>query len=106
MAAMRGLLATPLAEWEREGLEAALVKAGLPADDIGNPHLLFWRFETRANVPAGFGGLEIHNGGALLRSVVTLPPVRRIPYRWSVVGLLGQSEPAAMADLAEGRLLG
>ena len=33
------LLATPLAVWEREGLKAALVGAGLPADDVGDPQL-------------------------------------------------------------------
>jgi amino-acid N-acetyltransferase len=27
-------------------------------------------------VPAGFGGLEVHGGDALMRSVVTLPPLR------------------------------
>jgi len=88
MAALGGLLATPLAAWGREGLKAALVKAGLPADDIGDPHVLFWRFESRANVPAGFGGLEIHNGDALLRSVVTLPPVRRIGMGSAMVAAL------------------
>jgi N-acetylglutamate synthase-like GNAT family acetyltransferase len=88
MAAMGGLLATPLAVWERDGLKAALVKTGLPADDISDPHLLFWRFESRANVPAGFGGLELHNGAALLRSVVTLPPVRRIGMGRAIVAAL------------------
>jgi N-acetylglutamate synthase-like GNAT family acetyltransferase len=88
MIAMRGLLATPLAAWERDGLKAALVKTGLPADDIGDPHLLFWRFESRANVPAGFGGLEIHNSDALLRLVVTLPPVRRIGMGSAIVAAL------------------
>jgi N-acetylglutamate synthase-like GNAT family acetyltransferase len=88
MAALGGLLATPLAAWGREGLKAALVKAGLPADDIGDPHVLFWRFESRANVPAGFGGLELHNGAALLRSVVTLPPVRRIGMGSAIVAAL------------------
>jgi hypothetical protein len=34
MAAMGGLLPTPLAAWERDGLKTALVRAGLPADDI------------------------------------------------------------------------
>ncbi len=36
---------------------------------------LFWRFEND-DVPVGFGGLEIFGDQALLRSVVTLPPVR------------------------------
>lgn len=88
MAAMGGLLAMPLAAWERDGLKTALAKAGLPADDIGDPHLLFWRFESRANVPAGFGGLEIHHGDALLRSIVTLPPVRRLGMGSAIVAVL------------------
>jgi N-acetylglutamate synthase-like GNAT family acetyltransferase len=65
----------PLAVWEREGLVAALAKAGLPAADIENEDALFWRFEND-DVPVGFGGLEIFGDQALLRSVVALPPVR------------------------------
>ena len=65
----------PLAVWERDGLAAALAKAGLPTDDIQSPGALFWRFEND-DVPVGFGGLEIFGDQALLRSVVTLPPVR------------------------------
>ena len=76
MTAMRGLLATPLAAWKREGVKTALVKAGLPADDVDDPRHMFWRFETATDVPVGFGGLEIHPPDALLRSVVTLPPLR------------------------------
>ena len=72
----RRLIATPLQPWERDGVAAALVKAGLPADDIGDPYVLLWRFETYEDVPVGFGGLEIHGDDALLRSVVTLPPMR------------------------------
>lgn len=69
-------LAFPLAPWEREGLAAALAKAGLPANDVRETDRLFWRFEHN-DVPAGFGGLEVHGKDALLRSVVTLPPMRR-----------------------------
>ena len=65
----------PLAVWARDGLAAALAKAGLPNDDIHAAGPLFWRFE-RDDVPVGFGGLEIFEDQALLRSVVTLPPVR------------------------------
>lgn len=65
----------PLAVWERDGLAAALAKAGLPADDLQSPGLLIWRFEND-DVPVGFGGLEVFGDQALLRSVVTLPPVR------------------------------
>jgi N-acetylglutamate synthase-like GNAT family acetyltransferase len=88
MAQARRLIHTPLAVWEREGLEAALVRAGLPADDVGDPHLLTWRFETYEDVPVGFGGLEIHGDDALLRSVVTLPPLRQIGMGAAIVDAL------------------
>jgi len=83
-----GLLATPLATWERDGLKAALVKAGLPAEDVTAAKSLFWRFETAADIPAGFGGLELHGGDALLRSVVTLPPLRRMGIGSAIVTTL------------------
>jgi N-acetylglutamate synthase-like GNAT family acetyltransferase len=87
MAALR-LQRSPLAVWEREGLKAALVKAGLPADDVGDPALLFWRFETYEDVPVGFGGLELHGDDALLRSVVTLPPLRQVGMGGAIVSAL------------------
>ena len=70
------LTAFPLAVWERDGLATTLRRAGLPADDIASPGALFWRFTTNDDVPAGFGGLEVHGGDALMRSIVTLPPLR------------------------------
>ena len=87
---MRGgaqLFALPLAPWERGALEAALKKTGLPCDDVLAPALLFWRFE-QADVPAGFGGLEICGEDALLRSLVTLPPLRRRGVGSAIVGIL------------------
>jgi N-acetylglutamate synthase-like GNAT family acetyltransferase len=78
MAGPHRLLASPLAPWERDGLRAALIKAGLPADDVADPRLHFWRFETYEDVPVGFGGLEIHDRDAVLRSLVTLPPLRQL----------------------------
>jgi N-acetylglutamate synthase-like GNAT family acetyltransferase len=81
------LFAQPLAVWERDGLKAALVKAGLPADDVAEPSRLFWRFE-RDDVPVGFGGLEVFGEDALLRSLVTLPPVRRRGIGRSIVALI------------------
>ena len=71
------LVAMPLAAWERDGLAAALQGAGLPTDDLAEPGRLFWRFETAETEPVGFGGLEILHGDALLRSIVTLPPLRK-----------------------------
>lgn len=70
------LTSLPLAVWERDGLAAALKKAGLPTEDVSEPGPLFWRFEND-DIPVGFGGLEIHGDQALLRSVVTLPPLRK-----------------------------
>lgn len=80
-------LAFPLAPWERDGLAAALSRAALPASDIREPDRLFWRFEHN-DVPAGFGGLEIHGKDALLRSIVTLPPMRRHGIGSAIVGAL------------------
>jgi N-acetylglutamate synthase-like GNAT family acetyltransferase len=88
MAQPRRLQATPLAPWERDGLKAALVGAGLPADDVGDPHLLFWRFESYEDVPVGFGGLELHGADVLLRSVVTLPPLRQVGMGAAIVAAL------------------
>jgi amino-acid N-acetyltransferase len=84
----RRLLATPLAAWEREGVKAALVKAKLPADDIGDERVLVWRFETVEGTPVGFGGLEIFGSDALLRSLVTLPPLRQVGMGAAMVAML------------------
>jgi N-acetylglutamate synthase-like GNAT family acetyltransferase len=70
------LIPIPLASWERGGVIAALKRAGLPADDVEEPGRLFWRFETADTVPVGFGGLELYRPHALLRSIITLPPLR------------------------------
>ena len=84
----RRLLATPLQAWERDGLRAALTGAGLPADDVDEPRLLFWRFETYEDIPVGFGGLELYGADALLRSVVTLPPLRQVGMGGAIVAAL------------------
>jgi len=82
------LTAIPLAAWERDGVMAALRKANLPADDVALPDRHFWRFETLNPTPVGFGGLEIHGHDALLRSVVTLPPLRRRGFGKAMVAAL------------------
>jgi N-acetylglutamate synthase-like GNAT family acetyltransferase len=81
------LLAKPLADWERDGLIAALTRSGLSADDVHEPGRLFWRFD-QDDMPVGFGGLEIHGEHALLRSVVTLPPLRKRGFGSAMVGAL------------------
>ena len=70
------LRAVPLATFERDGLRAALSKVGLPCEDVEHSGVLFWRFDSDDDMPAGFGGLELHGPDALLRSLVTLPPRR------------------------------
>jgi amino-acid N-acetyltransferase len=82
------LLATPLAAWERDGLKAALAKAQLATEDVEDPAHLFWRFETYEDIPVGFGGLELHGSDALLRSVVTLPPLRHVGMGTAIVAAL------------------
>lgn len=70
------LVPHPLRLGERGVLSAALAKVKLPIDDLEAPGRWFWRFETVDEVPVGFGGLEVHGPDGLLRSLVTLPPVR------------------------------
>jgi N-acetylglutamate synthase-like GNAT family acetyltransferase len=82
--------AVPLAPFERDGLKAALRRAGLPHEDVGEAGRLFWRFDTGDDIPAGFGGLEIHGGDALLRSVVTLPPLRRAGFGSAMIAAIEQ----------------
>jgi N-acetylglutamate synthase-like GNAT family acetyltransferase len=84
----RRLIATPLAPWERDGVKAALVKVGLPAEDIQDKRVLLWRFETVQAIPVGFGGLEIFGSDALLRSLVTLPPLRQVGMGAAMVAML------------------
>jgi amino-acid N-acetyltransferase len=95
-AAAPKLFAEPLATWERDGLAAALRKAGLPTDGVLDPGPLFWRFVTRDDVPVGFGGLEVHGRDAVLRSVVTLPPMRRRGIGSAIVAAL--ENEAGMRD--------
>ena len=68
--------AIPLADWEREGVVAALKGAGVPDEEVCAPGAHFWRYESLDMTPVGFGGLEIHGNDALLHAVVTMPPLR------------------------------
>jgi N-acetylglutamate synthase-like GNAT family acetyltransferase len=84
------LRAVPLATFERDGLKAALRKAGLPCEDVEQSGPLFWRFDTDDDIPAGFAGLELHGLDALLRSLVTLPPRRRAGVGRAIVAAIEQ----------------
>jgi N-acetylglutamate synthase-like GNAT family acetyltransferase len=54
---------------------------------VREPGRLFWRFD-HDDMPVGFGGLEIHGEHALLRSVVTLPPLRKRGFGGAMVDAL------------------
>jgi N-acetylglutamate synthase-like GNAT family acetyltransferase len=82
------LVAQPLKSWERGALCAALAKAGLATDEVEEPRHLFWRFETEEEMPVGFGGLEPYRPDALLRAVVTLPPLRNRGIGTAIVATL------------------
>jgi len=84
------LRAVPLATFERDGLKVALRKAGLPCEDVEESGPLFWRFDADDDMPAGFGGLELHGPDALLRSVVTLPPRRGAGFGRAIVVAIEQ----------------
>jgi amino-acid N-acetyltransferase len=84
------LRAVPLATFERDGLKAALRRAGLPCEDVEQSGPLFWRFDTDDDIPAGFAGLELHGPDALLRSLVTLPPRRRAGVGRAIVAAIEQ----------------
>ncbi len=85
--AATGLVALPLAAWERDGVRTALLKAALPAGDVEEPGRFFWRFEHE-DTPAGFGGMELHGADAVLRSIVVLGPVRRRGIGAAIVAML------------------
>lgn len=82
------LVAIPLAVWERDALGAALKGVGLPTGDIADAAARFWRFSFADDIPAGFGGLEVHGADALMRSVVTLPPLRGRGFGQAIVRAL------------------
>ena len=56
-------------------LQATLLEAALPIDDLGTSEGRYFRFD-RNGVLAGFGGFEPYGPDALLRSVVVVPQMR------------------------------
>ena len=80
--------AIPLADWEREGVVAALKGAGVSDDEVCAPGAHFWRYESLDMTPVGFGGLETHGNDALLHAVVTMPPLRGRGFARAIVAAL------------------
>jgi amino-acid N-acetyltransferase len=80
--------AIPLADWERDGVVAALKGAGVPDEEVCAPGAHFWRYESLDMTPVGFGGLEIHDRDALMHAVVTMPPLRGRGFARAIVAAL------------------
>jgi N-acetylglutamate synthase-like GNAT family acetyltransferase len=80
--------AIPLADWERDGVVAALKGAGVPDEEVCAPGAHFWRYESLDMTPVGFGGLEIHGSDALIHAVVTMPPLRGRGFARAIVAAL------------------
>jgi arsenate reductase (glutaredoxin) len=51
--------------------------AGLPTEDLREPGQSFFAFFESDRTPVGFGGYQLANGDALLRSLVVAPSHRR-----------------------------
>lgn len=82
------VVAIPLAVWERDGLKSVLRRVNLATEDIDNEHAHFWRFLSIDDTLVGFGGLEAFAPDGLLRSVVTLPPLRGRGFGGAIVDVL------------------
>lgn len=67
---------TPLLDDEFEAFSAALIAAGLPADDLREPNVKPFRF-ARNGSAVGYGALELYGRDVLLRSIVVAPAARR-----------------------------
>ncbi len=74
--AVDGLRPTALAREGLAGLRNALRAEGLPDDDIDAHGVRLFAFDQDGDT-VGYGGLEIHGGHALLRSIVVDPAYRR-----------------------------
>jgi amino-acid N-acetyltransferase len=69
-------------------LKEALDDAGLPSRDISHTGRIFWRFRDQSGRAVAYGGIEIHDNEALLRSIVTLPEARGQGFAEQVVAYL------------------
>jgi len=56
---------------------SALRAAGLPTEDLAEPGQVFFAFHDTDRTPVGFGGYQLADGDALLRSIVVVPSQRR-----------------------------
>ena len=56
---------------------SALRAAGLPTEDLAEPGQAFYAFHDADRTLVGFGGYQLADGDALLRSIVVVPSQRR-----------------------------
>ena len=59
-----------------DGLVKALVRDGLPVDDLNEPQRRFFGFTTLAGSHVGYGGFEQYGRDVLIRSVTVEPSCR------------------------------
>ncbi len=79
-------------------LQAMLLEAALPIDDLGTSEGRYFRFD-RNGVLAGFGGFEPYGPDALLRSVVVVPQMRGTGTGRAIAGaLLSEMRQAGIQD--------
>lgn len=79
-------------------LQATLLDAALPIDDLGVSNGRFFRFDKNG-VLAGFGGFEPYGPDALLRSVVVVPQMRGTGTGRAIAGaLLSEMRQAGIQD--------
>lgn len=98
---MSGLRVHPVAGND-DGLQAALVAAALPIDDVADSGRRFFRFDRDGTV-VGYGGFEPHGPYALLRSLVVLPEAQGRGNGRAVTEAV--AEKAREAGCAQGFLL-
>ena len=67
----------PVGSGQLDDLKAALVEAGLPADDITEDGRRFFAYATLDGELVGYGGFELYASTALVRSLVVLPRFRK-----------------------------
>ncbi len=75
---------------ELDELTDALAASGLHTEDLVGPDKHLFAFDDPGGVRVGFGGVEIHGGDGLLRSVVALPESRGRGHGTAIVAWLAR----------------
>jgi N-acetylglutamate synthase-like GNAT family acetyltransferase len=75
---------------ELDGMIEALVANGLHTEDLAGPGKHFFAFDDAEGMRVGFGGVEVHDGDGLLRSVVALQSMRGRGHGTEIVAWLAR----------------